>query len=152
MSCLRILSRGGQIPSDDEVDKGQECVSELQAGDWSPQSVPLSLWMIFMPPWCHITDKIPDLPCPPDEIPVPWRSHGAAWTGWMFRPLQDCLRFSPRDFKILKPLGGLKLIYKRGEEKKNQKCVWSIELPLTSKVPTMLFSSTLQQSGHPANP
>lgn len=61
--------------------------------------------------------------------------------------------FPPGDFKILKPSGGLKLIYQTGEGKKKiHKCVWSIELPLTSKVPTMLFSSTLQQSGHPANP
>lgn len=65
-SCLRILSGGEQIPSDDEVDKGQGCVVELQAGDWSP----LSLWMILMAPWCRILDKMPALPCPPDEIPV----------------------------------------------------------------------------------
>lgn len=58
--------------------------------------------------------------------------------------------FSSSDFKILKPSGGLKLIYQKG--KKIHKCVLSIELPLTSKVPTMLFSSTLEQSGHPANP
>lgn len=69
-SCLRILSGGEQIPSDGEVDEGQECVVELQAGDWSPQSVPLSLWMILMPPWCCILDKMPALPRPPGEIPV----------------------------------------------------------------------------------
>lgn len=43
---------------------------ELQAGDWSLQSVPVSLWMVFMPLWRRILDRIPDLPCPPDEILV----------------------------------------------------------------------------------
>lgn len=130
MSCVRILSGGGQTPDADEVDKGWGCVT----GRWLEPAVSACFPLDdFHGSVSWIKSQI----CPvhpmtsqcPEGHRVQHKLVGCSDLGRRWVKKGDVCAFPPSDFKVLKPSGGLKLIYQTGEgEKKIHKCVWSIEL------------------------